>query len=157
MNRFTHRFMVRAPLEAVAEFHRSTLALRRLTPPPIWVQFHHVEPLAENSIAEFTLWFGPFPVRWRALHTDVDPLQGFTDTQIHGPLRFWKHRHAFQAIDSHTTQITETIEYDLPAGWRGLLSRLLYSPFALRILFLYRQWVTRYWLERKAKQGAAGT
>lgn len=153
MNRFTHRFLVRASLEVVADFHRDTRALRRLTPPPIWVQFHHLEPLAENSVAEFSLWFGPFPVRWRALHTEVHPLHGFTDTQVQGPLRYWKHTHSFQAIDAHTTQITETIEYEYPQGWRGVLARLLYSPFALRLLFLYRQWVTRFWLERKSSTG----
>ncbi len=155
MNHFTHRFLVRAPLESVADFHRDTRALRRLTPPPIWVQFHHLEPLAENSIAEFSLWFGLFPVRWRALHTDVHPLHGFTDTQLKGPLRYWKHTHSFQAIDVQTTQITETIEYDYPPGWQGFLARLVYSPLALRLLFLYRQWVTRFWLERKSLKGDA--
>ncbi|MCS6908067.1 MAG: hypothetical protein RML93_09335 [Anaerolineales bacterium] len=153
MNRFIHRFLVRAPLRDVAEFHRDTRALRRLTPPPLWVQFHHLEPLAENSIAEFSLWFGPFPVRWRALHTDVHPLHGFTDTQVQGPLRYWKHTHSFQAIDPQTTQITETIEYEYPEGWRGVIARLLYSPFTLRLLFLYRQWVTRLWLERRSPKG----
>ena len=152
MNRFTHRFLVRAPIEDIAEFHRSTLALRRLTPPPIWVQFHRLEPLAENSIAEFTLWFGPFPVRWRALHTEVDPLRGFTDIQVMGPLRFWKHRHSFEAVDAETTQITETIEYEYPSGLKGLLARLLYSSLALGVLFLYRQWVTRKWAGRTSRQ-----
>ncbi|GAB4480553.1 MAG: hypothetical protein Kow0088_22220 [Anaerolineales bacterium] len=152
-NRFVHRFLVRAPIEAVADFHRDTRALRRLTPPLIRVQFHHLEPIAENSVAEFSLWFGPFPVRWRALHSDVHPLHGFSDIQVQGPLRYWKHTHSFQAIDERTTQITDTIEYEYPSGWRGLLSRLLYSPFALRFLFLYRQWSTRYWLECKNKRG----
>lgn len=152
MNRFHYRFIVRAPLETVAEFHRDPRALRRLTPPPIWVQFHHLEPLAENSIAEFSLWFGPFPVRWRALHTNVHPLSGFTDTQIQGPLRYWQHTHTFSALDPQTTQISETIEYEHPQGWRGLLTRLLYSPIALRVLFFYRQWSTRLWLGRKSKE-----
>lgn len=151
MHSFVHRFRVRAPLEKVADFHRDTRALRRLTPPPIWVQFHHLEPLAENSIAEFTLWFGPFPVRWRALHTNVHPSQGFSDTQVQGPLQSWHHTHSFQAIDDQTTQITETIEYEHCAGWKGLLTRLLYSSFVLRLLFLYRQWATRFWLEWKGK------
>lgn len=153
MNRFTHHFIVRASLREVADFHRDPRALRRLTPPPIWVQFRHLEPLAENSIAEFNLWFGPFPVRWRALHTEVHPLHGFTDTQVQGPLRYWKHTHSFQALDARTTQITETIEYEYPKGWTGLLARVLYSPLALRFLFLYRQLVTRFWLERISPKG----
>ena len=58
MPRFEHCFEVNAPLEAVAEFHRDARALRRLTPPPMWAQFHRVEPLGEGSKAEFTLWLG---------------------------------------------------------------------------------------------------
>ena len=77
---FDYAFTVRAPLARVAEFHRDTRALQRLSPPPMFVQLHRLEPLAEGSVAEFTLWLGPLPLRWRAVHSNVDPLGGFTDT-----------------------------------------------------------------------------
>jgi hypothetical protein len=44
-----------------------------------------MEPLAEGSISDFTLWFGPLPIRWTARHSHIDPLHGFTDTQVRGP------------------------------------------------------------------------
>jgi ligand-binding SRPBCC domain-containing protein len=147
---FTHAFIVRAPLKAVADFHRHTRALRRLTPPPIWVQFHRLDPLGENSISDFTLWFGPFPVRWTAQHSQVDPLHGFTDTQIRGTLQSWVHTHTFEAIDPSTTRIQESITYEYPPGLRGWLACLLYSPLPLRFLFTYRQIITRLSLERKS-------
>jgi len=153
MRHFRFQFEVRASQEAVAEFHRDTRALRRLTPPPILVQFHHLEPIAEGSIAEFTLWFGPFPVRWRALHTRVDALRGFTDTQVKGPLRFWHHRHSFEALDAQRTLIREEIEFEYPQGVAGWWTRLVYSPLALRLLFTYRSWVTR-WLIGRGRKGA---
>ncbi|MCX7975904.1 MAG: hypothetical protein N2646_02415 [Bellilinea sp.] len=148
MRRFHYQFEVRASLQAVADFHRDTRALRRLTPPPIFVQFHYLEPLAEGSIAEFTLWFGPFPVRWRAVHTQVDEQRGFTDTQVVGPLRFWRHRHFFKSLDAQRTLIREEIEYEYPSGIDGWWTQVVYSPLALRFLFLYRSLITRWNLER---------
>jgi ligand-binding SRPBCC domain-containing protein len=55
----SYRFQVNAPLEAVSFFHRDTRALKKLTPPPVIVRLRRVEPLAEGSVSEFTLWFGP--------------------------------------------------------------------------------------------------
>ncbi len=145
---FVYRFTVSAPLDRVADFHRQTHTLKKLTPPPIFVQFHHLEPLAEGSRAEFTLWFGPFPVRWEAVHTHVDGSSGFTDTQVRGPLRQWRHQHRFTAVTDGVTCIEERIEIEHQAGPRGWLSRVLYSKPALRLLFLYRQYVTRHALEK---------
>ncbi|MEW6505412.1 MAG: hypothetical protein AB1457_15745 [Chloroflexota bacterium] len=148
MRHFRYQFEVGASQAAVAEFHRNTRVLRWLTPPPIWVQFHHLEPIAEGSLAEFTLWFGLFPVRWRAVHSRVDPLGGFTDTMVKGPLRFWQHRHSFKALQPERTRIVEEIEFEYPPGIAGWWTRLIYSPFALRLLFSYRSMITRWLLER---------
>jgi ligand-binding SRPBCC domain-containing protein len=148
MSTFTHAFTVRASLAAVAAFHRDTRALRRLTPPPIFAQLHHVEPLAEGSVSRFTLWFGLLPVQWVAVHSGVDPRAGFTDTQARGPLRRWVHSHRFEAAGAGLTGITDRIEYDHHPGWRGLLSRLLFARPALWLLFTYRAWATRQALQR---------
>jgi ligand-binding SRPBCC domain-containing protein len=139
---------VRAPVARVADFHRDTRALRRLTPPPIFVQLHRADPLADGAVAEFTLWFGPWPVRWRAIHSAVDARSGFTDTQARGPLRHWRHRHSFRPLDAHTTLVTDRIEYEHDRGARGVLSRLLFARPALAVLFAFRAWVTRRAVER---------
>ena len=91
---FDFRFNVDASLESVREFHRDTSALKRLTPPPTIVQLHKVEPLGEGSVSEFTLWVGPMPLRWKAVHRDVSET-GFTDIQVSGPARAWEHTHRF--------------------------------------------------------------
>ena len=148
MPTFAYEFEVRAPLAAVAHFHRDTRTLRRLSPPPLIVQLHRVEPLAEGSAAEFTLWFGPLPLRWLAVHSAVDPLHGFTDTQVRGPLRRWQHTHRFAAAGPRMTRVTEHIEFEHRAGAAGWLTRLLFAPPGLRFLFWYRSWVTRRALER---------
>ena len=143
LNVFNHNFVVRAPLAAVAAFHHDARVLPRLTPPPILVQLHRVDPLGEGSIADFTLWFGPLPVRWVALHSQVDPLRGFTDTQQSGPLKFWRHIHSFEAVDAATTRVSDHVQFEHHPGWRGWLSRVLYNQPALAFLFAYRTWVTR--------------
>jgi len=148
---FDFTFTVHAPLAAVAAFHHDTRALTRLTPPPIFVQLHRVEPLAEGSVADFTLWFSPWPIRWMAVHSGVDSLHGFTDAQRSGPMKFWRHTHHFDAVDAHATRVSEHIEYEHHSGWRGLFSSLLFNPLALRLLFLYRGLVTRLALQNKPR------
>jgi ligand-binding SRPBCC domain-containing protein len=102
--------------------------------------------MAEGSVSEFSLWLGPFPIRWRAVHSDVGP-HGFTDTQTQGPLATWQHTHHFEAIDGGTTRIHEHVEYEYARGLKGLLSRLLFSPIPLYFLFTYRKWATKRALE----------
>jgi ligand-binding SRPBCC domain-containing protein len=145
---FTYSFTVRAPLAAVAEFHRDARALQRLSPPPLIVQLHRVDPMGEGAVADFTLWMGPLPIRWVAVHSNVNPSNGFTDTQQRGPLRSWRHTHRFMAVSADTTRVTEHITYEHHRGLAGILARLLFSPVGLRFLFWYRSWVTRRALEK---------
>jgi ligand-binding SRPBCC domain-containing protein len=79
MTEFKYSFTVQAPVDTVTAFHHDTRVLKQLTPFPIVAQIHDYEPLADKSEAKFTLWFGPIPVRWHAVHSDVSPA-GFTDT-----------------------------------------------------------------------------
>ncbi|MCB8981681.1 MAG: hypothetical protein H6657_30095 [Ardenticatenaceae bacterium] len=153
MPTFDYKFTVNAPQTAVANFHHDTRILKKLTPPPIFVQVHHFEPLGDGSEAEFTLWFGPLPVRWRAIHSDVSG-HGFTDTQASGPLRHWQHTHRFTAVSPHTTQVHEHVEYSHYSGRRGLLSRLLFNQPGLYLLFTARKWLTRYHIKKQPAETA---
>jgi ligand-binding SRPBCC domain-containing protein len=147
MMKYIHHFTVNASLAAVAAFHQDSRALRQLTPPPMWAQFHQVDPLAEGSVADFTMWIGPLPVRWTAVHTQVAP-NGFTDTQQRGPFKTWQHRHTFQEINERTTVVIDQIE----AEPGNLISRFMW--LTLPILFAYRAWRTKRAL-RKTSHFAA--
>jgi ligand-binding SRPBCC domain-containing protein len=125
----------------VAEFHNDTSALRRLSPPPMIVQFNDVEPLAEGSVADFTMWLGPVPIRWVAVHSEVSSA-GFVDTQQKGPFKAWRHQHQFHALDEHTTEVIDTID----AEYGNLISRFMWLN--LPVLFAYRGWRTRQTLEK---------
>lgn len=145
---FEYTFTVNASKAAVAAFHHDTSVLKMLTPPPIFVQIHSYEPLAENSVASFTLWFGPFPVHWKAIHSNVDD-NGFTDTQARGPLKQWQHTHRFSAVSAEVTRVSEHIDYEYAPGLRGMIGRLLFSKPALYLLFTARKIITRRHLKKK--------
>jgi len=145
---FDYSFIVNAPQAEVAAFHANTHALKKLKPPFVILKLHRVDPMDEGSISEFTMWMGLIPVRWRAVHSNVGP-SGFTDTQINGPLAYWKHDHRFEVVDENTTQIHEHIEYEFLSGWSGLLSRLLFGLFGLTALFTYRKLATQWALRKR--------
>ncbi len=147
MKHYSHNFLVQAPLVRVAKFHSDTSALKYLTPPPLVVRFNEMQPHAEGSTADFTIWFGPLPVRWIARHSDVNPAAGFTDTQVAGPFETWIHRHSFVALDENCTIIRDTIQAQPSQHpfW-GLISRMMW--LSLPLLFAYRAWRTRRVLER---------
>ena len=143
MPTFNYTFTVNAPLQAVADFHSQTGILKRLTPPPLFVQVHDFGEMKEGMIAEFTMWFGPVPVRWKAEHVDVSP-NGFTDVQRVGPLATWAHTHSFSAETPATTRVNEHIEYTHPTGVKGILTRLFFGKPGLVGLFIYRKMITRW-------------
>lgn len=150
MKRFIYQTRVAAPIERVAAFHRDSRALKLLTPPPVFVQLHKVQPLEEGSVSDFTLWFGPLPVRWVAVHSDVDPLHGFTDSQVRGPFAIWTHRHSFSRIDLENTWITDEIQASTsshPFWW--LFGQLMWA--SLPLLFAYRGLAVRQALKSQAR------
>jgi ligand-binding SRPBCC domain-containing protein len=147
MSTFEHSALVHAPNEVVADFHQDSSVLQKLTPAPVLVQLHDAGPLAEGSRADFTLWFGPLPVRWIAAHSNVDRLRGFTDRQARGPFEHWEHVHSFIPEGNQSTRVVDRIEFKHYSGIRGLFTRLAFSPISLRLLFAFRAWVTRRALE----------
>jgi len=155
MPTFDYDFTVQAPIELVAAFHHDTRVLKQLTPFPIFAQIQEYEPLADGSEAKFTLWFGPIPVRWHAIHSEVSS-NGFTDTQVSGPLKSWRHQHRFFAVDKDITRISEHIVYEHDTGMRGLFSRMLFARPGLFFLFTARKFLTRRGVARLLTAERAG-
>jgi len=139
---FDYKFTVHSTLEAVRDFYRDTSSLKKLTLPPTIVQLHEIEPLAEGSVSRFTLWVGPLPLRWKAVHRDVSE-HGFTDVQAEGPAQKWEHTHTFTALSPEVTEISEHVEYEHSSGFWGLVTRVLFAKPSLYAMFAYRKYVTR--------------
>jgi ligand-binding SRPBCC domain-containing protein len=149
--RYRHKFKVKASLAKVADFHARSTSMAAITPPPVVVRVHQAPArLDEGDEMKFTLWLGPLFIRWVARIEDVS-VTGFTDRQLHGPFNHWVHRHTFEPVDETTTAVTDEIEFSLQRhpGWKlvGLVMKL-----NLPLLFAYRGWKTRRFLERQQKR-----
>lgn len=146
--RYTHRFRVRAPLTAVAEFHSRSASMGAITPPPMLVRVHVApERLGEGDEMTFTLWAGPIPLRWTARISDVSPA-GFTDRQVRGPFAAWTHRHAFVRVGDQITEVVDEMQAEIKRHpfW-GPVGLLMWA--GMPILFAYRGWKTRRLLEAR--------
>ena len=149
-----HKIMeVTSPIEEVAALHSNPGILKELTPPWAPVNFHRIDPQAEESVVEMTLWLGMIPVFWRAKHLNVHPITGFSDIQEIGPFKRWKHQHNFQKLDDEKTLIEDQIEAEFKTGWRGILGRLIW--LGLPSLFVYRHWKTKKLLLQSSKKMAS--
>ena len=133
------QYQLDATAAAVAAFHHDTRALKKLTPPPVIVQIHQMEPLGEGSISSFSLWFGPLRLRWRAVHSSVNPAAGFVDTQAAGPMALWRHTHAWRDLPGGGCEMREEIVYEHRPGPPGMLTRLLFARPMLRLMLAYRR------------------
>jgi ligand-binding SRPBCC domain-containing protein len=143
---YKHTFIVRAPLEKVANFHRLSASMAAITPPPVIVNIQRApELLAAGDEMRFTLWLGPLPLRWLARIEDLSA-GGFTDNQLEGPFKKWKHQHQFQAIDASRTLVIDQIEAEIKNHWFwGPIGRLMWLN--MQVLFAYRGWKTRRLLD----------
>lgn len=139
---YKHTFIVRAPLEKVANFHRLSASMAAITPPPVIVNIQRApELLAAGDEMRFTLWLGPLPLHWLARIEDLSA-GGFTDNQLEGPFKKWKHQHQFHAIDASRTLVIDQIEAEIKNHWFwGPIGRLMWLN--LPVLFAYRGWKTR--------------
>ena len=149
MRTFYHRFRVHATLAEVAAFHRQSASMGAITPPPVYAQIRRAPAeLGEGEEMAFTLWLGPFPVRWLAVIENVSPI-GFTDRQIEGPFHTWNHRHGFVAMNERVTDVYETVRVEFKTG---VAARLIGMGMWLNlpVLFAFRGWKTRRLLEKRS-------
>lgn len=143
---YEHRFRVKASLSAVTQFHHNPGSMGAITPPPIITQIHTAPAkVIDGAGMEFTLWFGPFPIRWQAVFEHVSD-NGFFDRQVKGPFASWVHKHTFNVIDSQTTEVYDRVEaeYHPELFWRLVGLGMWIS---LPVLFAFRGMRTRQLLK----------
>jgi ligand-binding SRPBCC domain-containing protein len=148
--RYTHRFLVQAPLEDVIAFHRSASSLQAITPPLFFMGgLKAPGQLIEGSQMSFRLWLGPLPVDWKARIENLTPA-GFDDVQISGPFASWVHSHSFHSLSTGICQVEDKVELHLrlhPLWFPVGLAMVLGLP----LLFAFRSRKTKSMLERSNK------
>lgn len=147
---FVRRSEFRGTLRQLQQFHEDPRALQRLTPPmfPVRIVQDRRRGLTEGEV-ELLMGPGPFAIRWVARHEPGPTAHSFADRMLEGPLALWEHQHIFEPLVQGVA-LTDRIKLAHHAGWRGLLTRLLFDGPALRLLFSYRHWRTRRALEARS-------
>lgn len=146
MLRYQHQYTLSAPVAAVADFHSQPTSMAAITPPPIIVRVHQAPALlGEGAEMDFTLWFGPLPLRWLARIEQVTPIS-FVDRQVRGPFARWVHHHIYVPINPTTTRVIDRVEAQLAHNWFWKLTGLG-MWMGMPLLFAYRAWRTRRLLE----------
>jgi lipocalin/ligand-binding SRPBCC domain-containing protein len=136
---FIHRSVVPAPADAVFRWHERPEALLHLMPPGNWVRVEHREGgLRDGGRVTLAIGLGPFRFRWEARHYGYVRGKEFSDEQVRGPFRTWRHTHRMEAIGTSQTLYEDRVEYMLRGGvlmhrlFDRLLRRMLARAFEQR-------------------------
>ena len=138
--KYIHETLLSAPPEKVYSWHERPLALQQLMPKEDSIDIVTPAQLSEGNQAHLRipLLGCCLYVDWTAKLERVKPGKEFSDRQISGPFRIWKHRHLFLRTSSHGCLMRDEIEFLLPGG---KLIHATLSPFVvnkLRHVFQYR-------------------
>lgn len=111
-----YQTIVKAPVQAVWDFHNRPDAFKLLTPPDENVKVITKDmTLRLGAIHEFeTKQFG-LKIKWKAKLVEVTPPFRFVDVALRSPFKSWKHTHEFEDFEGETI-IRDVIEYEAPGG-----------------------------------------
>lgn len=140
--RFQQSSEFTAPPADLWAFHLRPEALQVLAPP--LSGFRVLDPgrgVAEGSIAEFSVGFGPLRTRWIALHFAVEPGRSFSDVALAGPFAYWIHEHVIEARSEGCSRLVDRVWFVPPRWLPRVVARL-----ALGAFFTWRHRATRRWL-----------
>lgn len=77
------------------------------------------------------------PLYWKTKITEVIKHEAFTDMQIKGPYKFWRHVHKFENCGDYIL-MTDYLTYALPMGFLGTIAHSLFVKHKLIEIFDYR-------------------
>jgi ligand-binding SRPBCC domain-containing protein len=121
---------------------------------PDWLDFRLVDSDQKTEVFEgaeynYTIrWMG-LPIKWRSRIVDYRPPDRFTDVQVRGPYRIWKHVHMFEKIPEGTWMKDE-VTYRIQLGLLGLALNRGVIQKQLKDIFTYRA----YTIDQKLHKGA---
>jgi ligand-binding SRPBCC domain-containing protein len=124
------------------DFFSSPKNLSRITPPEL--DFKVLTPNLDNTIYNGMLIdysvkpiFG-ISMNWTTEIINVSKQEYFTDKQLKGPYRIWKHTHYFEE-ENGGIMMTDEVNYQLPFGIIGSLLHRLLIRSKIESIFEYRR------------------
>ena len=138
------------PLDRVFQFLSDPANLPRLMPPELAAEIRSIEGGSSASAGvgtQITLsvrLLPPLPLRasWVARIVEFEPGSHFTDVQVKGPFRYWRHRHGFESArraEADGTLVRDDLEYDVGFGRLGDAVARWFVADRLRHTFQERQ------------------
>ncbi|MES1217286.1 MAG: SRPBCC family protein [Bacteroidota bacterium] len=92
----------------------------------------------EGQVIEYKIKLFPgLSFLWRTEITQVEEQKCFTDIQLKGPYKMWRHEHYFKSIDGGM-EMTDMIHYKNPLGILGYLANWLFVKRKLKKIFEFR-------------------
>jgi ligand-binding SRPBCC domain-containing protein len=83
--------------------------------------------------------FLPIRLPWEALIEDFVWNESFSDVQIRGPFKSWRHTHTIQPTAQPGVIVSDAIDYELPFGPFSALANTLFIRPLLAGIFNHRQ------------------
>lgn len=119
--KLTYRGIVEghAPRDVFA-WHERPGALERLTPP--WADSRVIRReggIRDGAEVELEVGVGPTTFRWHLRHRDFVEGQAFSDEQVSGPMKRWKHTHRFLPTEDGGTLLEDEVDFEAPLGFAG--------------------------------------
>lgn len=132
--------VVARPRREVFAFFADALNLERIT--PAFLRFRMTTPrpieMKPGAVIDYRLRLHGVPVRWRTRIETFEPERSFTDVQLAGPYRLWRHRHDFVEV-AGGTEVRDVVDYEMPLGPIGWWARRLFVARSLDRIFDFRR------------------
>ena len=109
---------------------------------PDWLRFvmkdrESKTEMLEGAEFDYTIrWLG-VTLHWTSRIEAYRPPEQFTDVQLVGPYRSWRHRHTFEEVPGGTL-MRDIVTYQLPFGPLGSVAHTLAVRHQLKNIFRYR-------------------
>lgn len=108
------------PPQKVFPFFQDAYNLEQITPPTL--NFHikkmSTTEIHKGTLIDYTIKIHGIPAKWKTKIEEWQPPYKFTDTQMQGPYREWRHTHEFKEFCGGTLLI-DKVHYRLPMGYLG--------------------------------------
>lgn len=105
---------VLVPPEFIYKWHMNDDAFNRLLPP--WESVELIESVGsfEERFVQLKMKRFGLSFKWLAQHVNVVENQEFSDIQVKGPFKSWRHTHQFLPLSDTRTKMVDTIDIKLP-------------------------------------------
>jgi len=112
----------RSPREVFAFLDRPA-NVKRVTPTTIAVSLEsHPSDLRLGTIFAYRLKRWPLELSWDVVVSEYSPPEGFTNVKARGFFPKWAHRHTIVEADDGGTELSVSLEYEVPPGLYNTLS-----------------------------------